>query len=151
VDDWHRIFPSSRPVRFNEMEYHLPREALMPTLRKVRETLEGKHPEIFFPIEIRTVKGEGDSAWLSPFQGHPVSGSIAVHHWYKEDPLPYFADIEPLYQPLAGRPHWGKMHTLDAAQLSARYPRFKDFQQLRAQLDPEGKMLNPFLKKILGA
>lgn len=151
VDDAHKIFPSSRPVRFNEMEYHLPREALMPTLRKVRETLETRHPEIFFPVEIRTVRGAGDTAWLSPFQGHDISGSIAVHHWFKEDPLPYFADIEALYQPLGGRPHWAKMHTLDATTFSQRYPRFTDFQKLRMQLDPEGQMLNPFLKKILGA
>jgi len=148
VDVWYRIFPSSREVRFNEMEYHLPREALMPTLKKVRETLESKHPEIFFPIEIRTVKG--DDAWLSPFYGHDVSGSIAVHHYHVEDPLPYFADIEPLYQPLQGRPHWGKMNTLDAKTFAARYPKWKDFLEVRASLDPEGKMLNPYLKRIFG-
>jgi len=148
VDVWYRIFPSNREVRFNEMEYHLPREQLMPTLRKVRETLESKHPEIFFPIEIRTVKG--DNAWLSPFCGHDVSGSIAVHHYHLEDPLPYFADIEPLYQPIGGRPHWGKMNTLDARVFAQRYPKWKDFLDVRASLDPEGKMLNPYLKKVFG-
>ena len=130
------------------MEYHLPREQLMPTLKKVRQTLESKHAEIFFPIEIRTVKG--DDAWLSPFYGHEVSGSIAVHHYYLEDPLPYFADIEPLYQPIAGRPHWGKMNTLDAKIFAQRYPRWKDFLDVRASLDPEGKMLNAYLKKVFG-
>lgn len=148
VDVWYKIFPSDRPTRFNEMEYHLPREQLMPTLRQVRQTLEAKHPEIFFPIEVRTVKG--DEAWLSPFQGHGVSGSIAVHHYYPEDPLPYFASIEPLYQPLAGRPHWGKMNTLDTATFAARYPRWKDFLAVRAALDPEGRMLNPYLRRIFG-
>lgn len=148
VDRWYKIFPSNRAVRFNEMEYHLPREQLMPTLKKVRATLESKHREIFFPIEIRTVKG--DDAWLSPFYGHEVSGSIAVHHYHLEDPLPYFADIEPIYQPLGGRPHWGKMNTLDGNTLAARYPRWKDFLDVRAALDPEGKMLNPYLKKVFG-
>lgn len=147
VDVWYRIFPSSRAVRFNEMEYHLPREQLMPTLRKVRETLESRHPEIFFPIEIRVVKG--DDAWLSPFAGHETSGSIAVHHYHQENPLPYFASIEPLYQPL-GRPHWGKMNTLNAADFAPRYPRWRDFLEVRATLDPEGKMLNPYLKKVFG-
>ncbi|HZP13862.1 MAG TPA: D-arabinono-1,4-lactone oxidase [Nevskiaceae bacterium] len=148
VDVWYRIFPSNRAVRFNEMEYHLPREQLMPTLKKVRETLESKHHEIFFPIEIRTVRG--DDAWLSPFYGHEVSGSIAVHHYHLEDPLPYFADIEPLYQPIGGRPHWGKMNTLDATVFAQRYPKWKDFLEVRASLDPEGKMLNPYLKKVFG-
>lgn len=152
VDVWYKVFPSSRPTRFNEMEYHLPREQLMPTLKKVRETLEAKHPEIFFPIEVRVVRG--DDAWLSPFAGHEVSGSIAVHHYYLEDPLPYFADIEPLYQPPqlpeGGRPHWGKMNTLDGPAFAQRYPHWKDFLEVRAALDPEGKMLNPYLKRIFG-
>lgn len=148
VDVWFKIFPSSRPVRFNEMEYHLTRELLMPALKQVRATLESRHPEIFFPIEIRVVKG--DDAWLSPFSGHASSGSIAVHHYHLEDPLPYFASIEPLYQPLAGRPHWAKMNTLGAAQFAQRYPHWQDFLEVRAALDPQGKMLNPYLKKVFG-
>ena len=148
VDVWFKIFPSDRAVRFNEMEYHLPRELLMPTLRQVRERIEKNHPEEFFPVEVRVVKG--DEAWLSPFYGHERSGSIAVHRYHVEDPLPYFADIEPLYQPLGGRPHWGKMHTLDAAVLAERYPRWKDFLAVREALDPDGRMLNPYLKKVFG-
>jgi FAD/FMN-containing dehydrogenase len=79
-----------------------------------------------------------------------VSGSIAVHRYYVEDPLPYFADIEPLYQPLGGRPHWGKMNTLKAADFAARYPKWKDFLAVRASLDPDGRMLNPYLKQVFG-
>lgn len=148
VDVWHKIFPSDRAVRFNEMEYHLPREHLLPTLKKVRERVEQHHPEEFFPVEVRVVKG--DDAWLSPFYGHQTSGSIAVHRYHLEDPLPYFADIEALYTSLGGRPHWGKMNTLDAAAFAQRYPRWQDFLRVRSQLDPAGKMLNPYLKKVFG-
>lgn len=148
VDVWYRVFPSERTLRFNEMEYHLPREQLLPTLKVVRERIEKHHPEEFFPVEVRVVKG--DDAWLSPFHGHDRSGSIAVHRYYVEDPLPYFADIEPIYQPLGGRPHWGKMNTLDAAVFAERYPRWKEFLAVREALDPDGKMLNPYLKKVFG-
>lgn len=148
VDVWHRVFPSSRAVRFNEMEYHLPREHLLPALRQVRDAVE-RHPEIFFPIEVRVVKG--DDAWLSPFQGHEASGSIAVHHYHLEDPRPYFAAVEPIFQPLGGRPHWGKMNTLKAAELAPRYPRWNDFQRVRRELDPDGRMLNPYLREAFGA
>lgn len=143
-----KMFPTPRNIRFNEMEYHLPREALLPTLRKVKEVVDVKHPEIFFVIEVRVVKG--DDAWLSPFYQHETSGSIAVHQYYKEYPLDYFADVEPLYQDVGGRPHWGKMNTLDGATLAARYPKWKDFLAVREHLDPEGKMLNPYLKRIFG-
>lgn len=149
VDVWYRAFPSSRAVRFNEMEYHLPRERLLATLRQVRETVETRHPEIFFPIEVRVVRG--DDAWLSPFHGHDASGSIAVHHYHLEDPLPYFASIEPLFKAAGGRPHWGKMNTLAAADFAALYPRWRDFLEVRAALDPEGKMLNPYLRQVFGA
>jgi len=149
VDIWYQAFPSSRAVRFNEMEYHLPRERLMATLRQVRDVVERRHPEIFFPIEVRVVRG--DDAWLSPFHGHDSSGSIAVHHYHMEDPLPYFADIEPLFRAAGGRPHWGKMNTLGAADFAALYPRWRDFLDVRASLDPEGRMLNPYLKRVFGA
>jgi FAD-linked oxidoreductase len=149
VDTWYRVYPSARTVRWNEMEYHLPREQLLPTLRKVRETLEARHPEVFFPVEVRLVKG--DDAWLSPFGAHDVSGSIAVHHFHVEDPLPYFASIEPLFLAAGGRPHWGKMHTLKAPQLAALYPRWREFNEVRRTLDPEGRMLNAHLREVFGA
>jgi FAD-linked oxidoreductase len=149
VDVWYRMFPSSRAVRFNEMEYHLPRGALLGAVRQVREIVETRHPEIFFPIEVRTVKG--DDAWLSPFTGHEVSGSIAVHHYHVEDPRPYFAGVEPVFRALGGRPHWGKLHTLAAADLAALYPRWSDFQRVRRELDPAGRMLSPALAALLGA
>lgn len=148
VDLWYRIFPSSREVRFNEMEYHFDIDALLPAFRQVRARIEAQHHEEFFPIEIRVVRG--DDAWLSPFQGHAVSGSIAIHRYHVEDPLPYFADIEPIYQQYEGRPHWGKMHTLTPQALAGRYPRWADFLAVRAELDPAGRMLNPYLRSLFG-
>ena len=49
-----------------------------------------------------------------------------------------------------GRPHWGKLHTLDAATLRERYPRFDDFVALRDKLDPTGLFSNAYLEKVLG-
>ncbi len=46
-----------------------------------------------------------------------------------------------------GRPHWGKMHTLDAAILRERYPKFDDFVALRDRLDPERLFQNDYLAK----
>ena len=145
VDWWWNIYPSDRAVRFNEMEYHLPREAIVPALRKVRDIAETKHPDVFFPVEVRVV--QEDDAWLSPFYKRP-SASLATHRYYEEDFLPYFKSIEPIYQPMEGRPHWGKLHTLEAATLAGRYPRWKDFNDIRQSLDPKGVMLNDHLRKV---
>lgn len=148
VDVWYKAFPSERAVRFNEMEYHMDREHLLPTLKKVRERIESQHNEVFFPVEVRVVKG--DDAWLSPFYGHESSGSIAIHRYYQENPAPYFNNMEPLYQDIQARPHWGKMHSLKAADFAARYPKWKDFLAVREALDPSGKMLNEHLREVFG-
>ena len=42
-----------------------------------------------------------------------------------------------------GRPHWGKMHFQAAADLAPRYPRWDEFQALRARVDPDGRFSSP--------
>jgi L-gulonolactone oxidase len=63
----------------------------------------------------------------------------------------YFKAVEALYDDVAGRPHWGKLHTLDAERLRQRYPRFDDFVGLRDELDPERRFGNDYLARVLGA
>ncbi len=49
-----------------------------------------------------------------------------------------------------GRPHWGKLHTRDAAYLSEAYPRFAEFTALRDRLDPDRLFANDYLRRVLG-
>jgi hypothetical protein len=49
-----------------------------------------------------------------------------------------------------GRPHWGKLHTQDAASLAALYPRHGDFVAVRDRLDPERMFSNAYLDRVLG-
>ncbi len=147
VDWWWNIYPSDRAVRFNEMEYHLPRETIVDALKKVRDTVEKLNPDVFFPIEVRVVRE--DDAWLSPFYQR-ASASLAVHRYFEEPFEAYFKTIEPIYQPLEGRPHWGKLHSLSHKTLASRYPRWQDFNEIRRELDPQGIMLNPHLREVFG-
>jgi FAD/FMN-containing dehydrogenase len=62
-----------------------------------------------------------------------------------------FALVEPILRRHGGRPHWGKLNSLKAPDFAALYPRWKDFNDLRRQMDPEGRMLNPYLKGVFGA
>jgi FAD-linked oxidoreductase len=140
-------YASERNVRFNEMEYHLPREDGLQAFREIRSTLEARHPEVFFPIEVRFVKG--DALWLSPFHGRDTI-SIAVHRYFEEDFQPYFQSIEPIMRKYGGRPHWGKMNTLDRAALRDLYPRWDDFAAVRRSLDPRGRFLNDYLRGLFG-
>ena len=56
-----------------------------------------------------------------------------------------------LHQARGGRPRGGKRNSLTAAVSARLYPRWKDFHDLRMSLDPEERMLNPYLKKILAS
>ncbi|PKQ09505.1 MAG: FAD-binding protein [Alphaproteobacteria bacterium HGW-Alphaproteobacteria-12] len=147
VDYSHKTLSTERNVRFNEMEYHLPREEAITALREIIDAIETNNVEVFFPIEFRTTAP--DDAWLSPFYKRE-SCSIAVHRFHEEDYKPYFGLIEPIHRKHDGRPHWGKLNTLVAADFAALYPKWKDFLEVRAELDPEGKFLNPYLKKVFG-
>lgn len=144
--DWSsQIFPTPRETKFNEMEYQIPVESGMECLEAVLTALKNAKAQTFFPVEFRFVKG--DDIWLSPFYQQD-SISISVHQYHKQAPNQLFDEIEPIFQHYRGRPHWGKMHNMGASQLQALYPKWDDFMQLRAQLDPTQKFLNPYLEKL---
>jgi len=147
VDEGWKLLSTERPVRFNEMEFHLPAENQLKALAEVVRAIEKERPDVFFPIEARRIAP--DDAWLSPFQGGP-RGSVAVHAYYRDDFSFLYQLIEPIFRRYDGRPHWGKLHTLNGGQLAAIYPRWKDFLAVRQELDPEGRMLNPYLKGLFG-
>lgn len=144
VDESWRLLSTTRPIKFNEMEYHIPIENAKTAMREVIKRLDARK-EIFFPIEVRFVAG--DDSWLSPFN-HGQSISIAVHAYQDEDYDYLFTEFEPFYRKLGGRPHWGKLHSLNRKDLAALYPRFDDFNDLRRSMDPSGRFLNPHLEKI---
>lgn len=141
-----KLLSTVRPTRFNETEYHVPREAGIACVREVIAALE-KRNEVFFPMEFRFVKA--DDAWLSPFYKRD-SCSIAVHAAHGEAYDYLLSDLGPIFRKHGGRPHWGKLHNLGAKELAGLYPRWNDFLALRQQMDPNGRMLNPHLRSLFG-
>jgi FAD/FMN-containing dehydrogenase len=103
--------------------------------------------DISFPVEVRVAAP--DDNWLSTAYQRE-SAYIAVHKYFRDDHLPYFRAVDALLRSYHGRPHWGKIHFLDAVELAARYPRFADFRALRSRLDPDGLFANPYLDRVLG-
>lgn len=138
-------YAKERNVRFNEMEYHLPREAMVEAFKEIRKTVEDNFSEVFFPFEVRFI--QSDDIWLSPFNGRETC-SIAVHRYFEEDYKPLFKAIEPIFKKYGGRPHWGKLNTMTGAELAKLYPQWNDFNEVRRQLDPDGKFLNSYLQQM---
>ena len=91
-----------------------------------------------------------DDTWLGMSAGDEGHAAISIHRTATEDYRPYFDVIEPIFRKYGGRPHWGKVHSLGHAELTALYPRFEDFRALRRQLDPGGRLLNDHLRHIFG-
>lgn len=147
TDHSHRVFTGRRTVRFREMEYAVPLDRLVEVFSAVRELVTERRWRISFPIEVRAAAA--DDRWLSTASGRD-SGYVAVHRYFREDPTEYFAAVEEIMTAHDGRPHWGKEHTLDAATLRDRYPRFADFVALRDRLDPSRMFANPYLERVLG-
>jgi len=146
VDASQRIFASPRLVRFDEMEYAIPREHAADAVRGAREILE-RHP-VNFPVELRFVAA--DDALLSPAHGR-ATAYVAVHVFDGMDGEAPFREVEKLMAGWGGRPHWGKRSFLSARELKTRYPAWEAFAAARAELDPEGRFENPWARRTLGA
>jgi FAD-linked oxidoreductase len=141
------VFTTRRTVRFREMEYALPAENVRPAFEAMRALIHERGWRIEFPVEVRFAAA--DDLWMSTAYGRP-SGYIAVHRYWRENPAEYFEAVEQVMLSFGGRPHWGKMHTLDAAILRERYARFDDFVALRDRLDPDRRFQNDYLARVLG-
>lgn len=147
VDRSDRVFASPRLVRFTEMEYALPREHTVAAVRRVLELIPRRGFHVPFPLEVRLVAP--DDAYLSPAHARPT-GYVAVHMFRGMPWEPYFRAVEEIMDAYGGRPHWGKRHFQTAATLRERYPRWQDFQRVRAQLDPQGRFANGHVERVLG-
>ncbi|HEY1638257.1 MAG TPA: D-arabinono-1,4-lactone oxidase [Rhizomicrobium sp.] len=142
----YEIVPSPRTVRFNEMEYAIPRARGPECLKEIVAAIRKQRINTGFPIEYRTVAA--DDVWLSPFYERD-SATIAVHQYHRVDTTRLFTACEAIFRRYEGRPHWGKRHTRNADELEVLYPKFNEFRALRRRLDPTGKFLNPYLRAMV--
>ncbi|MER6409635.1 D-arabinono-1,4-lactone oxidase [Streptomyces humidus] len=143
----YKVYTSPRRVRFVEMEYAVPREAVTETLRELRTMIDGSGLRISFPIEVRTAPA--DDITLSTASGRD-SAYIAVHMVKGTPYQGYFTAAERIFTAYEGRPHWGKVHTRDAEYFAGVYPRFEEFTALRDRLDPDRLFQNDYLRRVLG-
>ena len=146
-DASYRVFVTPRRVRFVESEYAVPRESLPGVLAELRRAVPRLADPVMFPVEVRVAAA--DDIWLSTAYGRDTA-YIAIHQYTGLPYRAYFDLFESVVATVAGRPHWGKLHTLDAARLGPLYPRFEDFRRVRAEVDPEDRFGNAYLGRVFG-
>lgn len=142
-----KTFTSPRPIRFKEMEYGVPREALLDVFRELVSAVRQSDLSVSLPVQLRVAAA--DDIPLSTASGWDV-GYVAVHVDHRTPHERYFDLVEVIMKDAGGRPHWGKLHSLDAADLRERYPRFDEFLEIRAKADPHGIFANAYLDCVLG-
>ncbi|HEX4251597.1 MAG TPA: D-arabinono-1,4-lactone oxidase, partial [Pseudonocardia sp.] len=147
VDHSYKVLASRRDTRFNEGEFAIPRAATVDVLREIKQWVETHDERISFPLEVRFVAE--DDIWLAPTYRRDTA-YIAFHQYHRLPYRRFFDAMGTILADVGGRPHWGKMHTLDAEALRPRYPRFDEFVALRDQLDPTGVFTNGYLDRVLG-
>ncbi|WP_149203788.1 D-arabinono-1,4-lactone oxidase [Actinotalea subterranea] len=141
------VFVSPRRVVFREMEYAVPRAELRPVLEEIDAWLARTREPVHFPLEVRFAAA--DDVWLSTAHDRD-SAYIAVHQYHRLPHERYFDAVEAIVRSVDGRPHWGKLHGLDAARIGELYPRLPDFGAVRRAVDPEGVFANAYTDRVLG-
>lgn len=143
----HEVFVSPRRVRFAEMEYALPRAAVVDVLREVDRWICASGVHVPFPVEVRFAAA--DDVWLSTAYGRE-SAYVAVHQYARMPRDRYFAGVEAIFREAGGRPHWGKLHSLGRDELRLLYPRFDDFCAVRDAYDPGRLFANAYTTRVFG-
>ncbi len=141
----HKVYATPRLVKFNEMEYNVPMEAYEEVMKEIVKCISKNKFPVHFPIENRFVKQ--DDIYLSPAYGRN-SAYIACHVYYKKPYKAYFKALEDIFKSFDGRPHWGKLHTLNTKDLQERYPKYTTFLKCREEQDPDEIFISPYLKSL---
>ena len=146
TDRSYRVFASPRRVRFREMEYAVPIAAAAAVLADLRDMIDRSGVVTPFPMEVRFAAA--DDVWLSTAHGREVC-YIAVHQYHRMDHTELFRHAEEIFLAADGRPHWGKMHTRTADDLTSMVERFDDFVAVRDRLDPDRVFGNSYTERVL--
>jgi len=141
----HEMFAHQRDVTFNETEWSVPAAEGADALGELKDWIERSEEPVCFPVEFRYLAG--DDIPLSPAYSRD-SAMIAVHKYHRKSFETYFDAAASIFRKRDGRPHWGKLHELDATDVERMYPAYDEFRAVREDLDPEGMFLNDHLREL---
>jgi L-gulonolactone oxidase len=147
VDTYDKVFLRPLFVRHDAWEFGVPLESASDSVGALLSSIEDSRLPYAFPCETRIAPAE--TAWLHPTYGRPTA-CIGAAIYPGVDVHAAWERAQRAAVALGGRPHWGKWHTLEAAELRGLYPRWDDFQALRASMDPDGRFGSPSIDRILG-
>ncbi|UYO96583.1 FAD-binding protein [Microbacterium sp. M28] len=148
---WYERLPHFRadaePSRGDEIqtEYFIDRADAAAALRAVREVV-APYTEHLIWTELRTAAS--DELWLS---GAYQRDAFIIHFTWENHPAEVteaLTLIEPVLAPFNARPHWGKRHLMERADIERVVPRLADARAVFERLDPTGRFVNEHLVRV---
>ncbi len=128
-----------------QSEWFVARDVAPDAIRAIQR-VAGRFAGTLLMSEIRTVAR--DRLWLSEAYERDA---VALHFTWADDaePVARAVDVvEEALAPFAARPHWGKVHHLDAEAIARVVPRAADARVVFERLDPDGVFSGPHLRRL---
>ncbi|MEW6057413.1 MAG: D-arabinono-1,4-lactone oxidase [Bdellovibrionota bacterium] len=153
VDRSDQVMTSPRFMKAYSMEYAFPIEHARAALDEYRECVEqfasipNKAGRYYanLPVDVRFVRAD-QGTYLSHAQGRDTCYIDIASHKSVKNFEPFFRALERRFLKLGGRPHWGKLFYHNPR---VHYPEFRQYADVRQNLDPDGKFINHFMKQLL--
>ncbi len=139
------------PVPQINCEIAIPLEHVYEATLAIKLWTNSHKKRLHYPFIYRAV---GQSkAWLSPSYKGAVCWVgflvyVAEDGTVRDDGIMTMRELQTILAPFGGMPHWGKHFQPDIYDFERLIPKWKDFLDLRARLDPKNKMLSSFLENI---
>ncbi len=129
-----------------QAEYFVPWHNAVEAIVAVERLKDQVAPHLLI-TEIRAIAA--DELWMSPCYKQP---SVTIHFTLKPG-WPAMSKLLPIIErelaPFHPKSHWGKLFTMPAQQLHAKYTKLPSSLALSGKFDPQGKFRNEFLNRNL--
>jgi len=127
-----------------QSEFFVPRENAVAAILAIEKLNDQIFPHLLIS-EIRTIAA--DDFWMSPCYHQD---SVAIHFTWKphtKEVMELLPKIEGTLAIFNGKPHWGKLFTMNPKALQQQYEKYPEFLALTKKYDPERKFKNHYLSK----
>ncbi len=151
VDTGDRVLTLPDGIPRQVLEYAVPAGSARDVVGQLRRVVARGGVRAPAPVELQF--GPAETGWLNPAYERPTCWVGVVGYrpfWRAADCAAWFAAAGSVLAAAGGRPHWASPHAHDAADLAVRYPRWEDFADVRARMDPDGLFANVYLDRVLG-
>lgn len=139
------VLPPRMTHAARKITYALPSAAAAEVLRSIRDLWNGLRFRSYAPLQLDF--SPPDRAWLAPSQ---ACDTVLISFPYvRSTPKSFIEALCLLLERNDGRPAWNGLPP-DYIPTAAHYPRLQEFAELRAEMDPHGVFLNPFLERLCG-